>query len=167
MPFGYFYFLSLILTNLCYVDRNDPHLPLTLQTTKENTSPSSPDMLFCTNDMCPVKIHWHVKLNYQEYWRVKITITNRDISRNYTLWNLVAQHPNFANFTESFSFSYKPLNPYSASVSKFLKPVLCYSPIGLPIIESLNRSNQHSLKFLWWFVCTASCYSSIYNGHWN
>jgi hypothetical protein len=72
-------------------------------------------MLYCTNDMCPVKIHWHIKLNYQEYWRVKITITNRDITRNYTLWNMAAMHPNFQNFTEAFSFSYKPLNPYGVN----------------------------------------------------
>lgn len=97
------------------LNRFDPHLPLTLNATKNNNLQSSPDMLFCTNDMCPVKIHWHIKLNYQEYWRVKITITNRDITRNYTLWNLVAQHPNFQNFTESFSFSYKPLNPYGVT----------------------------------------------------
>lgn len=94
------------------INRFDPHLPLTLNATKNNNLQSTPDMLFCTNDMCPVKIHWHIKLNYQEYWRVKITITNRDITRNYTLWNLVAQHPNFQNFTEAFSFSYRPLNPY-------------------------------------------------------
>lgn len=94
------------------INRFDPHLPLTLNSTKNNNLQQQPDMLYCTNDMCPVKIHWHIKLNYQEYWRVKITITNRDISRNYTLWNLVARHPNFKNFTESFSFSYKPLTAY-------------------------------------------------------
>jgi hypothetical protein len=94
------------------INRFDPHLPLTLNATKNNNLQSSPDMLFCTNDMCPVKVHWHIKLNYQEYWRVKITITNRDITRNYTLWNLVVMHPNFQNFTEAFSFSYKPLNPF-------------------------------------------------------
>ena len=96
--------------------RNDPHLPTTLNATKA-LQPTPQDMLFCTNDMCPIKVHWHIKLNYQEYWRVKLTITNRDISRNYTLWNLVAQHPNFQNFTESFSFSYRPLNGYGPTAT--------------------------------------------------
>ncbi len=104
-----------------FLCRNDPQ---PLLATSKNTGPLAPDMLFCTQDMCPVKIHWHIKLNYQDYWRVKITITNRDLSRNYTLWNMVAQHPNFENFTEAFSFSYKALNPYGDSSSKF--PQLTY-----------------------------------------
>ncbi|CAK9192251.1 unnamed protein product [Sphagnum troendelagicum] len=73
-----------------------------------------PDTLYCTRDMCPVKIHWHVKTNYQQYWRVKITITNRDFSRNFTQWTLVLQHPNFSNFTQAFSFNYKALSPYAS-----------------------------------------------------
>lgn len=81
--------------------------------------PSAPDLLYCTRDMCPVKVHWHVKTNYKEYWRVKVTITNRDFSRNFTNWNLVAQHPNFNNFTEAFSFNYSALNPYGIYSSKF------------------------------------------------
>ncbi len=77
-----------------------------------------PDVLYCTQLMCPVKIHWHVYINYEEYWRVKLTVTNRDFSKNFTDKNVVAQHPNFDNFTEAFSFSYKPLNPYGSCTSK-------------------------------------------------
>lgn len=79
---------------------------------------SQPDILYCTRDMCPVKIHWHIKTNYKEYWRVKVTITNRDFSRNFTQWTLTLQHPNFDNFTEAFSFNYKGLNPYGIYSSK-------------------------------------------------
>ncbi|XP_020592413.1 COBRA-like protein 1 [Phalaenopsis equestris] len=68
----------------------------------------------CTSHMCPIRIHWHVKLNYVEYWRVKITITNFNYRMNYTQWNFVAQHPNFNNLTEIFSFNYKSLTPYEA-----------------------------------------------------
>lgn len=71
----------------------------------------------CTSHMCPIRIHWHVKLNYKEYWRVKITITNFNYRMNYTQWNLVVQHPNFDNLTTLFSFNYKSLNPYG-SISK-------------------------------------------------
>ncbi|KAJ0104770.1 hypothetical protein Patl1_18932 [Pistacia atlantica] len=69
-------------------------------------------MVQCTSHMCPVRVHWHVKLNYKEYWRVKITITNFNYAMNYSQWNIVAQHPNFDNLTELFSFNYKPLTPY-------------------------------------------------------
>ncbi|KAJ0980156.1 hypothetical protein J5N97_008411 [Dioscorea zingiberensis] len=66
----------------------------------------------CTSHMCPIRVHWHVKLNYKEYWRVKITITNFNYLMNYTQWNLVIQHPNFDNLTQIFSFNYKSLTPY-------------------------------------------------------
>ncbi|XP_072956156.1 COBRA-like protein 3 [Typha angustifolia] len=71
----------------------------------------------CTSHMCPVRIHWHVKLNYKEYWRVKITITNFNYRMNYTQWNLVVQHPNFDNITKLFSFNYKSLTPYGAGIN--------------------------------------------------
>lgn len=71
--------------------------------------------LHCTNDMCPIRLHWHVKQNYQSYWRVKLTISNRNYAWNYSQWNLVVQHPNFDNLTEVFSFTYKSLNPYGSA----------------------------------------------------
>ncbi|XP_031492847.1 COBRA-like protein 1 [Nymphaea colorata] len=75
---------------------------------KNNYNP----LVQCTSHMCPVRIHWHVKLNYKEYWRVKITVTNFNYRMNYTQWNLVVQHPNFDNLTQIFSFNYKSLSPY-------------------------------------------------------
>lgn len=66
----------------------------------------------CTPHMCPIKVHWHVKFNYKEYWRVKITVTNWNYRMNYSQWNLVVQHPNFDKVTTIFSFNYKSLNPY-------------------------------------------------------
>ncbi|XP_047267572.1 COBRA-like protein 4 [Capsicum annuum] len=71
-------------------------------------------LLQCTQHMCPVRIHWHVKINYKEYWRVKITVTNFNYRVNYTQWTLVAQHPNLNNVTQVFSFDYKPLLPYQS-----------------------------------------------------
>lgn len=64
--------------------------------------------------MCPVRVHWHVKLNYKDYWRVKVAITNFNYRMNYTQWSLVAQHPNLNNVTQVFSFDYKPLVPYES-----------------------------------------------------
>ncbi|MBA0563535.1 hypothetical protein Golob_008510 [Gossypium lobatum] len=76
----------------------------------------------CTHHMCPIRVHWHVKLNYKDYWRVKIAITNFNYRMNYTQWTLVAQHPNLNSVTQVFSFDYKPLVPYE-SISECLKPI--------------------------------------------
>ncbi|KAJ4846386.1 hypothetical protein Tsubulata_043426, partial [Turnera subulata] len=77
---------------------------------KDNTP-----LLLCTEHMCPVRVHWHVKLNYKEYWRVKIAITNFNYRQNYSQWTLVVQHPNLNNVTQVFSFNYKPLVPYQST----------------------------------------------------
>ncbi|KAE8009030.1 hypothetical protein FH972_005488 [Carpinus fangiana] len=66
----------------------------------------------CSKHMCPIRVHWHVKQSYREYWRVKITITNLNFVKNYSKWNLVVLHPNFRNVTQVFSFNYHPLSPY-------------------------------------------------------
>jgi hypothetical protein len=68
--------------------------------------------------MCPVRVHWHVKVNYKEYWRVKIAITNFNYMKNYSTWTLVVQHPNLNNVTQVFSFEYKPLIAYD-SISEY------------------------------------------------
>jgi hypothetical protein len=65
--------------------------------------------------MCPVKIQWHLKLNYKHYWRVTITITNLNYHMNYTHWNLVVQHPNFDNFTQVVGSKYKALTSLSTT----------------------------------------------------
>lgn len=93
---------------------NKPHLATAVDDSKSSNSP----LVQCTSHMCPVRVHWHVKLNYKEYWRVKVTITNFNYRMNYTQWNLVAQHPNFDNLTQLFSFNYRSLTPYSG-LSKF------------------------------------------------
>lgn len=83
-------------------------------------SGNSAPLVQCTSHMCPIRVHWHVKLNYKDYWRVKITITNFNYRMNYTLWNLVVQHPNFDNITKLFSFNYKSLSPYGDLSKLFL-----------------------------------------------
>eukprot|EP00252_Welwitschia_mirabilis_P006430 TRINITY_DN17318_c0_g1_i1.p1 TRINITY_DN17318_c0_g1~~TRINITY_DN17318_c0_g1_i1.p1 ORF type:complete len:421 (-),score=27.27 TRINITY_DN17318_c0_g1_i1:30-1112(-) len=68
-------------------------------------------LLQCTYHMCPIKVHWHVKVNYKLYWRVKITVTNFNYRLNYSDWNLVVRHPNLADLTQVFSFNYTPVYP--------------------------------------------------------
>ncbi|XP_049387361.1 protein COBRA-like [Solanum stenotomum] len=89
------------------VDRDEPQLASGFGK-YHNNSP----MVGCTSHMCPIRIHWHVKFNYREYWRVKVTITNFNYNVNYTQWNLVVQHPNMDNLAQLFSFNYKSLTPY-------------------------------------------------------
>jgi hypothetical protein len=91
-------------------------------------------LLQCTTHMCPVRVHWHVKLNYKEYWRAKITITNFNYRLNYTQWTLVAQHPNLDNITEVFSFDYKPVVAYGS-----------ISNDSLSLSLSLNYCSAHQL----------------------
>ncbi|WJX80831.1 hypothetical protein P8452_63775 [Trifolium repens] len=91
------------------VNPNTPHLASVVAGDgKNNLSP----LVQCTSHMCPIRIHWHIKVNYKEYWRVKVSITNFNYHMNYSNWNLVVQHPNFDNLTQLFSFDYKSLNPY-------------------------------------------------------
>ncbi|MED6158400.1 hypothetical protein PIB30_032376 [Stylosanthes scabra] len=72
----------------------------------------STQVVKCSRHMCPIRIHWHVKQSYKEYWRVKITITNLNLVKNYSQWNLVVLHPNLQSVTQVFSFNYKPLPIY-------------------------------------------------------
>ncbi|XP_047340364.1 COBRA-like protein 6 [Impatiens glandulifera] len=66
----------------------------------------------CTRHMCPIRVHWHIKVNYKEYWRVKLTVTNMNYVKNYSQWNLVVLHPNLRSLTQVFSFNYQPLNQF-------------------------------------------------------
>ncbi|XP_015883227.1 COBRA-like protein 4 [Ziziphus jujuba] len=79
-----------------------------------NRAKSNSPLLQCTQHMCPIRVHWHVKLNYKQFWRVKIAVTNFNYRSNYTQWTLVAEHPNLNNITQVFSFVYKPLVPYTS-----------------------------------------------------
>ncbi|KAL9686248.1 hypothetical protein QQ045_023986 [Rhodiola kirilowii] len=98
--------------NLCRANSKTLSLP-GINTPRKDNQP----LLQCTRHMCPIRIHWHLKLNYEKYWRAKIAITNFNYRLNYTQWTLVVQHPNLSNLTQVFSFDYKPIVPYQ-SISK-------------------------------------------------
>ena len=68
-----------------------------------------PPLVICTTHMCPIHVHWHIKHSYRAYWRVKITIMNLNIRKNYTTWNLAVEHPNLNDLVQVFSFNYMPL----------------------------------------------------------
>ncbi|GAB2284779.1 hypothetical protein Dimus_019232 [Dionaea muscipula] len=69
-----------------------------------------PILVRCSDHMCPIHVHWHVKESYREYWRLKITISNLNVYRNYSQWNLAVKHPNLQSVVQVFSFNYQPLN---------------------------------------------------------
>ncbi|CAI9752759.1 unnamed protein product [Fraxinus pennsylvanica] len=69
-----------------------PHLASVVSSDNEETNYSP--LVQCSSHMCPIWVHQHVKLNYEDYWRVKVTITNYNYRMNYNQWNLVVRHPN-------------------------------------------------------------------------
>ncbi|KAK2986297.1 hypothetical protein RJ640_021866, partial [Escallonia rubra] len=134
------------------VDSNSPYLKSVVAGPGKN---SLTPLVQCTSHMCPVRIHWHVKLNYKDYWRVKVTITNFNYRMNYTQWNMVVQHPNFDNLTKIFSFNYKPLTPYDAINDtamlwgvKFYNDLLTQAgPLGNVQSELLFRKDKSTFTF--------------------
>lgn len=134
------------------VNPNAPHLASVVQAHgKTNYAP----LVQCTTHMCPIRVHWHVKLNYKDYWRVKVTITNFNYRMNYSEWNIVVQHPNFDNLTQLFSFNYKPLTPYQAINDtamlwgvKFYNDFLSQAgPLGNVQSELLFRKDSSTFTF--------------------
>ncbi|CAL5441962.1 unnamed protein product [Camellia sinensis] len=122
-----------------------------INTPKKDNTP----LIQCTHHMCPIRVHWHVKLNYKEYWRVKIAITNFNYRMNYSDWTLVAQHPNLDNLTQVFSFQYKPLLPYQSINDtgmfygmKFYNDLLMEAgPLGNVQSELLLQKNKETFSF--------------------
>ncbi|KAH6806241.1 COBRA-like protein 6 precursor [Perilla frutescens var. frutescens] len=87
--------------------------PPLLQLMQQHHNETPKPVVQCTNHMCPIAVHWHIKLSYTHYWRVKLTVTNLNYAKNYTDWNLVVLHPNLKSVQQVFSFNYKPLNVYT------------------------------------------------------
>ncbi|XP_004301494.1 PREDICTED: COBRA-like protein 6 [Fragaria vesca subsp. vesca] len=94
------------------IESGDKPPPSVLKLPTEQQAAIPPPLVTCSQHMCPIRVHWHVKQSYKEYWRVKITITNLNFLKNYTDWNLVVQHPNLKSIRQLFSFNYHPLTTY-------------------------------------------------------
>jgi hypothetical protein len=90
---------------------------------KQNQDPTP--VVRCSEHMCPIRVHWHLKESYKQYWRAKMTVTNFHIMKNYSEWNLVVLHPNLQSLTQVFSFNYAPLNRYGY-ISKLLHKASFY-----------------------------------------
>ncbi|CAN4107403.1 unnamed protein product [Withania somnifera] len=72
---------------------------------QSSSSPHERELLQCTDHMCPLRVHWHLKKNYRSHWRVKLTISNYNLLKNYSNWNVVVQHPGFSQQATVFSFN--------------------------------------------------------------
>lgn len=68
------------------------------------------DLVRCTDHMCPLRVHWHIKSNYVSHWRVKLTVSNYHYATNYTDWNVLVQHPGFGQPSSAFSFNTRMLS---------------------------------------------------------
>ncbi|XP_065866464.1 COBRA-like protein 1 [Euphorbia lathyris] len=66
---------------------------------------NSVDLVKCSDHMCPVGVHWHIKNIYTSHWRVKLTISNYNYKANYSDWNVLVQHPAFTQKITSYSFN--------------------------------------------------------------
>nr|GMC75395.1 protein COBRA-like [Ipomoea batatas] len=130
------------------------NVPTALSTSSSGRNDLTP-LVQCTNHMCPIRIHWHVKINYKAYWRVKVTITNFNYRMNYSQWNLVVQHPNFDNLTQIFSFNYQPITPYESINDtamlwgiKFYNDLLMQAgPLGNVQTEMLFQKDKSKFTF--------------------
>ncbi|XP_068645095.1 COBRA-like protein 2 [Aristolochia californica] len=67
-------------------------------------------LIRCTDHMCPVQVHWHIKANYRDHWRVKLTVSNYHYGANYSDWSVMVQHPGFSQRIWSYSFNHSKLN---------------------------------------------------------
>ncbi|WVZ86572.1 hypothetical protein U9M48_033331 [Paspalum notatum var. saurae] len=106
-----FYNSTIVNCPLCSCGcRGDDQLGM-LPAVGDDDEPVAP-IVHCSQHMCPIRVHWHVKVNYRQYWRVKVTVKNYNLVRNYSDWNLVLQHPNLQSITQLFSFNYRPLVEY-------------------------------------------------------
>eukprot|EP00897_Mesotaenium_endlicherianum_P009709 jgi/Mesen1/8767/ME000524S08061 len=65
--------------------------PFLVQTGEDGRSTKPLTSMECSPDGCPISVHYHVKVNYELYWRAKVTIVNRNLYKNYTDWNVVLE----------------------------------------------------------------------------
>ncbi|KAJ7978535.1 COBRA-like protein [Quillaja saponaria] len=101
-----------------------------------DTIEEPPKLVQCSAHMCPVRVHWHIKQSYKDYWRTKITITNLNFVKNYSQWNLVVEHPNLQNVTQIFSFNYKALKYKSVNDTGLFWGIQNYNDILLSNVHT-------------------------------
>ncbi|GAB2222001.1 hypothetical protein Droror1_Dr00013198 [Drosera rotundifolia] len=139
---------------------------------KEQKDPDKgpPLIVTCTRHMCPVHVHWHVKESYREYWRLKITISNLDVYKNYSQWNLAVKHPNLKSVAQVFSFNYQSLNqtgPFNDTglfwgVRYYNDMLLKLGPDGNVQTELILRKDKGDFTFSDGWVFPRRVY---FNGH--
>ncbi|KAI3872360.1 hypothetical protein MKW92_041701 [Papaver armeniacum] len=106
-----------------------------------------PPKVWCTEHMCPIRIHWHVKNSYKDYWRVKVTVHNFNFVKNYSDWSLVVQHPNLKSLIQVFSFNYKPLLVFPTNDTGMFWGIPFYNNMLMqPAVESGNVQTEFLFK---------------------
>lgn len=87
-------------TFLCMFNREGEPEPVS-----QSNSLVNPEIVRCTDHMCPLRVHWHFKNNYRDHWKVKLTVSNYNYNRNYSDWNVLVQHPGFSQPALIYSFN--------------------------------------------------------------
>ncbi|KAJ4967379.1 hypothetical protein NE237_019228 [Protea cynaroides] len=121
--------------------RNIPSV-LQLPSNKGNNG----QLVRCSRHMCPIRIHWHVKTSYTKYWRVKVTVENLNVIKNYSMWNLVIQHPNLQSIAQMFSFNYQSLNQYPVNDTGMFWGIKYYNDMLLQAGNTGNVQNEMILS---------------------
>lgn len=110
---------------------------------------NSLDMVQCTDHMCPVRVHWHVKNNYMSHWRVKITVSNYNYKRNYSNWNVLVQHPGFSEKVITYSFNSTTLPTFgftgTHSISSYCLGFAVVISISIIIFQGLDNNTVASV----------------------
>ncbi|KAI3943014.1 hypothetical protein MKX01_024937 [Papaver californicum] len=106
-----------------------------------------PPKVRCTQHMCPIRIHWHVKTSYKDFWRVKVTVHNFNYVKNYSQWSLVVQHPNLQSLVQVFSFNYKPLQLFPTNDTGMFWGIPFYNDMLIQsAVEAGNVQTEILLK---------------------
>ena len=69
-------FVAIFPILMSHIPDYSPDSPHLASVVSSSGKPIDTPLVQCTSHMCPIRVHWHVKLNYKEYWRIKVTITN-------------------------------------------------------------------------------------------
>ncbi|XXG66129.1 hypothetical protein AAC387_Pa05g3670 [Persea americana] len=100
------------------------------------------NLLQCTDHMCPVRVHWHIKNNYRDHWRVKLTVSNYHYGANFSDWNVLVQHPNFGESLQSYSFNSTTIQSVANSGARLIDDVALFWGLANYNKELLQASEE-------------------------
>lgn len=70
-----------------------------------------------------------------------MTVTNMNVMKNYSNWNLVVLHPNLESLTQVFSFNYRALDQYGY-ISKLETKPFCYYCVNFYYSKEISSADE-------------------------